>query len=100
MSGSASVSPAVKNLSGAADVLALEEVMGEYLHRRSLLKEGTVGPVWRSKAALARYHIGRKWPSNCVCPQHLCQIWWKRTIARPGSQLTRHGRACPAQGRA
>jgi hypothetical protein len=45
----------VKNLSGAADelVLALEELMDECLHRRSLPGGGAVGPVWQSKAALA-----------------------------------------------
>ena len=37
----------------------------KYLHRRNLLGRGAVGHVWRSKAALARYHIRRRRPSAC-----------------------------------
>src|SRR3954454_4207600 len=55
ISGSASASVAVKNESGAEAVLAelAGGFIGEYLHRRRLLRL-TGGHVWRSKAASRR----------------------------------------------
>ncbi|KRQ03646.1 hypothetical protein AOQ71_33815 [Bradyrhizobium manausense] len=44
--------------------MAEAEVIGEYLHRRSLLVRATVGPVWRLEAR-AIYHIARPRPSIC-----------------------------------
>jgi hypothetical protein len=60
ISGSASASVAEKNESGA-EALWAEDVMGEYLHRRSLL-QGAGGHGWRSEAAPAEYHIWPVWP--------------------------------------
>jgi hypothetical protein len=67
MSGSASVSGAVKNESGAEAVLALEdELMDEISPPPQPVTGIAVGHVWRFEAALAEYHIGPQWPSACV----------------------------------
>src|ERR1700682_5177952 len=67
ISGSASVNVAVKNESGAEPVLALvdEGLMSEISPPPQPVRQGAGGHVWRSKAALAEYHIGRQWPSAC-----------------------------------
>src|ERR1700730_6442009 len=67
ISGSASVNVAVKNESGAEPVLALvdEGLMSEISPPPQPVRRGAAGRVWRSKAALAGYHIGRQWPSSC-----------------------------------
>src|SRR5580704_15797233 len=67
ISGSASVSEAVKNESGAEDDLALlaEELMDEISPPPQPVRRAAAGPVWRSKEALAGYHIGPRWPSAC-----------------------------------
>src|SRR5271156_5665307 len=66
ISGSASVSEAVKNESGPEAGLALaEELMDEISPPPQPVTGLADGHVWRSKAALARYHIGPKWPSTC-----------------------------------
>src|SRR4030081_3205875 len=78
ISGSASVNVAVKNESGAEPVLALvdEGLMSEISPPPQPVKQGAGGHVWRSKAALAEYHIGRQWPSACGPACYLCKIWW------------------------
>src|ERR1700685_2824774 len=67
ISGSASASVAVKNESGAEAVLALEEVglIGEISPPPQPLRGIAAGHVWRSKAALAGYHIAQARPSAC-----------------------------------
>src|SRR5437868_7984545 len=66
ISGSACSSPAVKNESGAEVVLALlEEFIGEISPPPQPVRGIAAGHVWRSKAALAGYHIGRRRPSTC-----------------------------------
>src|ERR1700716_186958 len=67
ISGSASVNVAVKNESGAEPVLALvdEGLMSEISPPPQPVRQGAGGHVWRSKAALAEYHIRRQWPSAC-----------------------------------
>src|SRR4030081_587233 len=67
ISGSPPVKGAVKNESGAEPVLALvdEGLMSEISPPPQPVRQGAGGHVWRSKAALAEYHIGRQWPSAC-----------------------------------
>src|ERR1700692_3878105 len=67
ISGSASARVAVKNESGAEAVLMLEAegLIGEISPPPQPVTDIAAGHVWRSKAALAGYHIGRKWPSAC-----------------------------------
>src|SRR5665811_109096 len=67
ISGSACSSVAVKNESGAEAVLALEDegLIGEISPPPQPLRGIAAGHVWRSKAALAGYHIGRRRPSTC-----------------------------------
>src|SRR6202521_1527039 len=67
ISGSASVRVAVKNESGAEVVFALEdeELMSEISPPPQPVTGIAVGHGWRSKAVLAGYHIGPKWPSAC-----------------------------------
>src|SRR5437763_7828630 len=67
ISGSACSSPAVKNESGAEVVLALlaEEFIGEISPPPQPVTGIAAGHVWRSKAALAGYHIGGLRPSSC-----------------------------------
>src|SRR5438874_4953181 len=67
ISGSACSSPAVKNESGAEVVLELlaEEFIGEISPPPQPVTGIAAGHVWRSKAALAGYHIGRRRPSTC-----------------------------------
>src|ERR1700733_7978415 len=71
ISGSASASVAVKNESGAEAVLAelAGGFMGEISPPPQPFTLGAGGHGWRSKAALARYHIGPGWPRCCgSCP--------------------------------
>src|SRR6476620_8914493 len=67
ISGSACSRVAVKNESGAEAVLALEDegLMGEISPPPQPVTGIAAGHVWRSKAALAGYHIGPGWPSTC-----------------------------------
>src|SRR5882672_4906228 len=67
ISGSACSSVAVKNESGAEAVLALEgeELMGEISLTPQAVTGAAVGHKWRSKEALAGYHIRLRWPSAC-----------------------------------
>src|SRR5450759_1806626 len=67
ISGSACSSVAEKNESGAEAVLALEDegLIGEISPPPQPVRRGADGHVWRSKAALAGYHIGRRRPSTC-----------------------------------
>ena len=68
ISGSASASEAVKNGRGCGRRSCRRRSRGrlaQYLHRRNLLARGAAGHVWRSKAALAGYHIRRRRPSGC-----------------------------------
>src|ERR1700726_2856970 len=67
ISGSACSSVAVKNESGAEAVLALEaeELMSEISPPPQPVRGVAAGHVWRSKAALAGYHIGPPRPSTC-----------------------------------
>src|ERR1700722_5495069 len=66
ISGSASVSGAVKNESGAEAVLAL---LGEELMINISTAASCYGPCGRSHVAVERviagYHIARQWPSAC-----------------------------------
>src|SRR6476659_7932339 len=68
ISGSASARVAVKNESGVLAGFALElvgGVIGEISPPPQAIRRGADGYVWRSKEALAGYHIGPKWPSTC-----------------------------------
>jgi hypothetical protein len=69
ISGSASASPAVKNEFGVEAVLALvEELMGQISPPPQPVRGVAVGPLWRSKGCLRRYHIARPRPSACGSP--------------------------------
>src|SRR3984893_4692471 len=84
ISGSASVRGAVKNESGAEPVLALalgdEGLMSKLSPPPQPVRGIAAGHVWRSKAALAGYHIGRRWPSTCatglIFMQDMVGIGW------------------------
>src|SRR5713226_8177120 len=67
ISGSASVSGAVKNESGAEADLALEaeELMGEISPPPQPVRRGADGHGWRSEAVKPRYHIRPHRPSTC-----------------------------------
>src|SRR5258708_15599476 len=66
ISGSACSRVAVKNESGAEAVLMLlEELMDKISPPPQPVRRAAVGHKWRSKAALAGYHIRPPRPSTC-----------------------------------
>src|ERR1700682_4240057 len=90
ISGSACSSVAVKNESGAEAVLALlaEVLMGEISPPPQPARRAAGGHGWRSEAALAGYHIGRRRPSTCgtrlLFMQDMVGIGWDASLRRPG----------------
>src|SRR5882724_446268 len=84
ISGSASVSPVVKDESGAEAVLALavlalreEELMGEYLLRRNQLQAARSVTYGGRKSALRDTTSPGNGQGLAVRAQYLCKIWWR-----------------------
>jgi hypothetical protein len=88
------VRPAVKNESGAEADLALVEdgLMGEKSPPPQPVTSIAAGHVWRSKAALARYHIGPEWPSACgtslIFMQDMVGMGWMPALVVPANAGT------------
>src|SRR5438270_13106366 len=78
ISGSASASVAVKNESGADAVLAelAGGFIGEYLHRRRLLKSKRAVMCGGRKRRPPISISGRTGQALAAARRYLCKIWW------------------------